>query len=57
MLRGIKGKFIMSLNDHPGVLEVYGGYYLKMVQTRYSVSAGKNQQVGELLITYFTTFK
>lgn len=57
MLSTIKGKFILSLNDHPGVREVFGGFKLEKVKTRYSVSANKNQQVGELLITNFSTKK
>jgi len=53
LLGKVKGKFILSLNDHPGVREVFGGFNLEKVKTRYSVSANKNQQVGELLITNF----
>lgn len=53
LLAKVKGKFILSLNDHPGVREVFGAFNLEKVKTRYSVSANKNQQVGELLITNF----
>lgn len=53
MLAKVKGKFILSLNDTPGVREVFGGFHLEKVTTRYSVGAAKNQVVGELLITNF----
>ena len=53
MLGKVKGKFILSLNDHPGVRELFDGFHLEEVRTRYSVSANKNQQVAELLITNF----
>jgi len=53
MLDKVKGKFILSLNDHPGVREVFGAFNLEKVKTRYSVGAIRNEQVGELLITNF----
>lgn len=53
LLDKVKGKFILSLNDHPGVREVFAGFHQEKVKTRYSVSANTNQQVGELLITNF----
>ena len=53
LLAKVKGKFILSLNDTPGVREVFKGFRMEKVTTRYSVSANKNQVVGELLITNF----
>ncbi len=52
-LDGIKGKFIMSLNDTPGVREVFANFQIETVKTRYSLSAKQNQEVGEVLITNF----
>lgn len=49
----LKGRFILSLNDTPGVREVFGDFRLEPVRTRYSISAGLKQDVGELLITNF----
>jgi len=57
MLGKVKGKFILSLNDNAGVREVFDGFHLEEVRTRYSVSANNKQQVGELLITNFKTDK
>lgn len=53
MLATVKGKFILSLNDTPGVHEVFAGFHMEKVKTRYSVNATKNQAVGELLIMNF----
>lgn len=53
LLAKAKGKFILSLNDHPGVREVFGAFNLEKVKTRYSVGADRSQPVGELLITNF----
>lgn len=49
-LAGIKGRFILSLNDTPGVREVFGGFEIEAVATQYSCSNGKNVRAGEVLI-------
>ncbi len=52
LLRGLKGRFILSLNDRAEVRETFAGFAFEEVRTRYSVSwkAGK-KTVGELLIS------
>lgn len=50
-LRTIKGRFILSINDTPGAREVFKGFKIKAVDTRYSVGGGKGKQAGELIIT------
>lgn len=52
-LDGLKGKFILSLNDRPGVREVFGNFKIEAVKTRYSINPGAHDQVGEVLITNF----
>lgn len=52
-LDGVKGRFILSLNDTPGVRDVFGNFRIEAVKTRYSISAKANTQVGEVLITNF----
>jgi len=52
-LARVKGKFILSLNDTPGVRDVFGEFKLEAVKTHYSVGATRNQVAGELLITNF----
>lgn len=53
ILDGLKGRFIVSLNDRPEVREVFANFQIEAVPTRYSISAKANQKVGEVLITNF----
>ncbi len=50
LLSSIKGKFIMSLNDTKEVREIFKGFYIDSVETKYTVGIGKAKQVGEVLI-------
>lgn len=52
-LTGIKGKFLLSLNDTPGVREVFGAFAMTAVDTTYTVSKGTASKAGELLIANF----
>jgi DNA adenine methylase len=54
LLKGIKGQFIMSINDTPEIRALYKMFYIAEVQTVYSVNSAKNKPVGELLITNYT---
>ncbi len=47
-LRNIKGSFILSLNDHPKMREVFKGFDLMPVKLNYSV--GKEKAIGSELI-------
>ncbi len=49
-LASTKGKFILSLNDTPGVREVFRDFEFEEVQTRYTCANGKNVPAGELFI-------
>lgn len=49
-LAGIKGQFLLSLNDTPGVREVFKNFALEAVQTKYTCSNGKNVAAGEVFI-------
>ena len=54
LLSDIKGKFILSLNDHLMVREIFDGFHFKEVQTTYTISGvNNNKRMGELLITNF----
>jgi DNA adenine methylase len=56
-LQGVNGKFILSLNDTPGVREVFKAFHIDGVQTRYSVAAkasGKGK-ASKVLISNFKT--
>ena len=50
VLRDIKGKFILSLNDHPEIRKVFKDFDLKPVKIRYSVSAKQSTEGAELII-------
>lgn len=49
----VKGKFILSLNDTPGVRETFANFKFDEVKTRYSIGAKANKAVGEVLIRNF----
>ena len=50
-LRGLKGRFILSLNDRPEVRELFGGFQIDTVTTRYSANARSTRRASELLIS------
>lgn len=52
-LAGIKGRFIMSLNDTPGVRQVFGAFRLVDVRTTYTAAATGSKEAAELLIMNF----
>lgn len=49
-LAGIKGKFLLSINDVPEIREMFAAFDMREVETTYSVKREENQKVGELLI-------
>ena len=50
-LRGIKGRFLLSINDVPEVRAVFGGFEFKEVMTTYTIAAAKAAERGELLVS------
>lgn len=53
-LAGIKGRFLLSINDGPGVRECFGAFAQAELATTYTLAAGSNaKRVGELLISNF----
>ncbi|HYD12694.1 MAG TPA: DNA adenine methylase [Allosphingosinicella sp.] len=51
-LAGLKGRFILSLNDRPEVRQIFRRFAIEGVETTYSVAGGDNaQSAGELIIT------
>ena len=51
LLRGLKGRFILSLNDRPEVRETFEGFAFEEVETRYSANAKATRRAGEVLIS------
>ena len=50
-LRGIKGNFIMSINDTPEIREWFDGFYFDEVRLNYSVAQKGSKKVQELIIS------
>lgn len=51
VLGGLKGRFILSINDHPDIRETFSEFSTSPVQTTYSVGgADRAKSVGELII-------
>ena len=53
VLAGIKSRFILSINDHPDIREVFKEFGVKPVSLNYTVSKGKHTTGRELLITNY----
>lgn len=53
LLRGIEGKFILSLNDKPEVRALFAGFIFEEAEVAYTCSNGKKLKSPELLIRNF----
>ncbi len=51
LLRELKGRFILSLNDRPEVRKLFRGFKIEKVNTRYSGNVKSTRRVDELLIS------
>lgn len=51
LLKGIKGRFILSINDVPEIRAIFKGFYIKEVSTRYTAGTQSGKQAAELLIS------
>jgi DNA adenine methylase len=53
-LAGIRGRFLLSLNDCAGVRECFGAFHMLELETSYTIAtaaSGTAKRVGELLIS------
>ncbi|QAY92570.1 DNA adenine methylase [Pseudomonas sp. ACM7] len=50
LLGEIKGKAIISLNDHPDIRRVFAGYHMETTDIKYTVGGGKGSEAKEVLI-------
>jgi len=50
LLAGIKGKFIMSINDVPEIREMFADFTIQAVPTKYSLGSSAVRRVTELLV-------
>ena len=51
ILADIKGRFIMSLNDTPGVRGTFKAFRIETVETNYSMEVGNRRPAREVIIT------
>lgn len=50
ILAGIKGAFILSMNDRPEVREIFGAFLWEPVKLTYSISSSGGTEAAELII-------
>lgn len=53
-LAGCTGRWLMSINDTPGVRSLFAGYEIREAETLYSVNGKHHKQVTELLISNYS---
>lgn len=53
VLADIKSRFILSINDHPAIRDVFKKFHIKPVTLKYTVAQGKHTAGKELLITNY----
>ena len=55
LLRGLEGKFLLSLNDIPETRELFKGFPIRQVDVTYHVGAyvGSGKKVKEILISNY----
>jgi len=49
-LRSVKGKFLLSYNDHPEVRKACTGFKIERLKTDYTINKGRHDVGRELLI-------
>lgn len=53
LLAGIKGKFLLSINDRPEIRETFAAFHLDQVSLKYTVSSGASTDAQELFVSNF----
>lgn len=53
ILTGIKAKFILSINDHPEMRDIFKNFRIKPVTLKYTVAKAEQKTGKELLITNY----
>lgn len=54
ILSRVKGRFILSINDHPKIRKVFAGFKVDTVRLKYTVHTTKQKEASELLISNFS---
>lgn len=50
LARTVKGKMVISINDHPDIRRAFSGFRMKEVSLRHTVGGRDGKQAGELII-------
>lgn len=50
-LKGLRGRFILSINDTPEIRDIFGGFAFEEAEVSYSVQGGGGHRARELIIT------
>ncbi len=53
MLAGLQGKFLLSLNDHPAVREIFAAFDIRTVDTTYTIGQDGAKTVSEVIIANY----
>jgi len=53
LLKGLKGQFILSLNDVPEVREIFSDFHIQPISLAYSAANPRGRRYAEVLITNF----
>tara|TARA_B100000424_G_scaffold261531_1_gene246597 strand:+ start:262 stop:1005 length:744 start_codon:yes stop_codon:yes gene_type:complete len=53
LLRGLKGKFLLSYDDTPQARKVFKGFKIRSIKTVYELGHGKKRELKELLISNY----
>lgn len=51
LLAGIKGRFILSINDVPQIRQIFSAFRQQRVKVTYTVRGGEPKRTGELIIS------
>jgi len=52
-LHDIRGRFVLSLDDHPEVQRIFGQWHIQRVELAYTAQTKTGKRYGEVLITNF----
>lgn len=53
LLKGIEGKFLLTINDRPEMRSAFSGFEMKEVTLRYSINSDKSTDDRELIFTNY----
>jgi DNA adenine methylase len=56
-LHGVRGRFILSLDDHPEVRKLFGRWWIRRFELAYTAQTKAGKRYGELVITNFAPAK